>query len=95
MQDADVAIELEGLMLAPELDHDSTKENISQLIVMGRYSLADVSGDLEFSTDLFGDEEPEQQLEIRASRKSQNLTQEIELSPVNKSVVLNTALLST
>jgi hypothetical protein len=85
LQDANGAIYLDGLMLAPELDHDAAQEKISQLIVMGRYSLAESMGELKFSTNLFGVSAEEKLLEIKALEKSKNLTQEFRLSPDNTS----------
>lgn len=83
LQDTRGAIYLDGLMLVPELDHDSAQEHISQLIVMGRYSLAESTGELQFSTDLFGHSCEEKLLEIKASKKTKNLSQEIKLTPDN------------
>ena len=92
LQDTRGAIYLDGLMLAPELDHESSKENMSQLIVMERYSLAESVGELQFSTNLFGESSDEKLLKIRASKKSKSLSQEFKLTPENPSEKLEETL---
>ncbi len=81
LQDANEALWLQGIMLAPELDHHTETENISQLIVMGKFSLTDSSGELRFAVDLFGNRDAERQLEVRASRKARGITQDLRLTP--------------
>ena len=82
-----------GLMLSPELDHDSIQENISQVIVMGKFNLDDLLGEMSFKVGLFGTAPEEQKIEVVAMRKSDNITQQIELFPGKVSSSLMSALL--
>ena len=84
--------ELLGMMLSPELSHDTHEEHISQIIVMGKYSIAKQSGELRFHTDLFGADEEERELTISAKRKTHQIEQEFILSDARTTVVLDSEL---
>ncbi|MCG8412989.1 MAG: hypothetical protein MI746_02120 [Pseudomonadales bacterium] len=84
--------ELLGLMLSPELDHDSVRENVSQVVVMGKFDVSESQGELVFTTDLFGSTSDEQKLEIAAKRKVKKLVQEVELTPERRSFTLLPAI---
>lgn len=84
--------ELLGLMLSPELDHESTEENISQVVVMGKFDVGELQGKLRFKANLFGVTSEEQSLKISAKRKADNLVQELVLTPDNASISLMIAL---
>lgn len=72
---------LEGIMLSPVPEHESTDGSFSQLTVMGRFSLNGTPGDLRFEVQLFGDEPGEQTLKITATRKSDGQEQVLNLTP--------------
>jgi len=84
--------ELLGMMLSPELSHDTREEHISQIIVMGKFSIAEQSGELRFHTDLFGTEAEERELTISAKRKTHQIEQEFILSDATTTTVLNAEL---
>lgn len=72
---------LRGIMLSPVVPHDSPEEAVSQLIVMGRFSLADARVSLRFQVDLFGPQPKGQLLKITVTRKSDSREQNFELTP--------------
>ncbi len=92
LSDAETEFTLQGLMLSPELDHHSAKEKLSQIVVLGKYSVPETVGDLYFETNLFGKYPDEKKLEIKASRKSSNLSQELVLTPGNTVELLDAEL---
>ena len=73
---------LEGIMLSPVVSHGSPEEPISQLTVMGRYSLSGLNSALRFQVDLFGTQSDEQLMEITATRNAKNQKYAFELTPV-------------
>ncbi|XPF93970.1 hypothetical protein ACM9HF_18455 [Colwellia sp. RE-S-Sl-9] len=77
---------LQDMLLSPVVSHQSSKSPVSQLIVMGRYSLADPFSQLEYEVDLFGTEPTEQLLEVTATRKSDQKKQLIKLTVKGSSI---------
>jgi len=49
-------LHLDGIMLSPVPEHDSTDGSFSQLTVMGRFSLNGTLDTLKFQVQLYGDE---------------------------------------
>jgi hypothetical protein len=72
---------LQGIMLSPEVPHDAVGESLSQLIVMGRFSLAGGKGELRFQSSLFGTQSTEQLLKMTVTRKSDNQEHVFDLTP--------------
>ncbi len=79
---------LQGIMLSPVVPHDAPKASISQLTVMGRFTLVDPDSALRFHTGLYGKRAAEQALEITATRRSVNQKHVFELTPKASEVVL-------
>ena len=74
------------MLISPVVSHQSSKSPVSQLIVMGRYSLADPFSQLEYEVDLFGTDPTEQLFEITATRKSDQKKQLIKLTVKDSSI---------
>lgn len=79
---------LEGTMLSPELSHDSSSQSITQLTILGRFSLAGAEGQLHFESKLFGQSMEEHSLKMTVSNKSENRVEEMILTPEKSSAVL-------
>ena len=77
---------LEDMMLSPVVSHQSPNAPVSQLIVMGRYSLGDPLSSLEYQVDLFGTAPTEQLFEITATRKSDHKKKLVKLTAKDSSV---------
>ena len=79
---------MQGILLSPVVPHDAPKDSISQLTVMGRFTLVDPESALRFHTGLYGKQVAEQSLEITATRKSANQEHVFELTPKASAVEL-------
>jgi hypothetical protein len=75
-------------MLSPVVPHDAPEEPLSQLIVMGRFSLAGTKGELRFQSSLFGKQASERLLKITVTRKSDNQKHVFELTPATPAGML-------
>ena len=75
---------LTGLMLSAEVNEHQVPAvpggAVSQVIVMGRYSLSDAVGAIHFEVGLFGDRPNEQQMEIAATRIADHRNEVLELT---------------
>lgn len=76
-------LSLHGLMLSPVTPHHSPKSPASQIIVMGRFTLAELKSTLQYKINLFGTTPPEQLLEITATKKADGKEQKFTLSAKN------------
>jgi len=78
---------LMGLMLSPVTGDSPVRDlpagAVSQIVVMGRYSLSDAVGAIHFDVGLFGDRPDEQQLEIAATRIADHRNEVLELTLEN------------
>jgi hypothetical protein len=81
LSDKEGNLPLQGIMLSPVVPHDAPEDQVSQLIVMGRFSLAGAEGALRFQTGLFGKQSTEQSLKITVTRNSDNHEHVFELTP--------------
>lgn len=81
LQDAKGIRPLEGMMLSPVAPHDDPKASSDQLVVMGRFALADIQSDLQFQVSLFGQQADQQKISITATRKATSDKQKIKLTP--------------
>jgi hypothetical protein len=81
LRDAQGNCSLEGIMLSPVVSHDRLEEPISQLAVMGRFTLNGSDDDLRFHMGLYGKQTAEQQLEMTATRIRDNSEKVFELTP--------------
>ena len=72
---------LQGLIVSLASSHHDSKKNSKQLIVMGRFLLAEEYRDLAFNVGIFGEETKEQVLEITAKSRQNNLKQVFALTP--------------
>jgi hypothetical protein len=88
LKDNNGKLVLEDIMLSPVTSHQYPKAPVSQLIVMGRYSLADPLSPLDYKIETFGSAPTEQLLEITATRKSDQKKILAKLSSKNSSVLL-------
>jgi hypothetical protein len=79
---------LEDMILSPVHSHQSPTSPASQLIVMGRYDVADPLSALEYEIKLFGTAATEQLLEITATRKGDHKKKLAKLTVKDSSVTL-------
>ena len=63
-------ISLEGIMLSPEVSHDSSDTSISQLIILGKFSVHQPNQQLIYTNNLYGKNIGEQMITITATRQS-------------------------
>jgi hypothetical protein len=73
---------LQGIMLSPVALHDSSGESLSQITVMGRFTVDNAISDLRFHIGLYGRQATEQSLEITATRALDRQKSIFELTPV-------------
>jgi hypothetical protein len=76
---------LQGILLSPVAPHGSTGQSMSQLTVMGRFTLTDSADALLFDIGLYGTQAAEQVLEITATRTRHNQKTIFELTPAASS----------
>ncbi len=88
LNDKEGSLSLQGIMLSPVVPHDAPEEPLSQLIVMGRFSLAGTKGELRFQSGLFGKQASERLLKITVTRKSDNQKHVFELTPATPAGML-------
>ncbi len=93
LSDQSGALLLEGLMLSPEVDHDSDPEHVSQVVVLGKFRYRESSERLSFSNDLFGDDHSEKEFKMSARRKPNKIEQLFVLVPDGSSQELLVELL--
>lgn len=97
LSDGDKNLLLAGIMLSPEVSHNTSLPVLAQLTVMGKFEIADASGELQIHVGLFGQQAAEQSLKITATRKADNRKNELILTPAAPAgqllpVVLNARL---
>ena len=63
-------ISLEGIMLSPEVSHDSSDTSISQLVILGKFSVHQPNQQLIYTNNLYGKNISEQMITITATRQS-------------------------
>ena len=85
--DAQKAVALEEVVLSPVVPHGATDESVSQLAVMGRFTLKDSATALWFSVGLYGRRAAERALEMTATRKHDNQKAVFELTPAASAAV--------
>ena len=85
LKDENGPLALQGIMLSPVTSHHSPS---SQLVVMGRFTLARADSALEYQVSLFGKGEHEDTLAITATRKGKSDKHTFELSEKNSKVSL-------
>ena len=61
---------LEGIMLSPEVSHDSSDTSISQLVILGKFSVHQSNQQLIYTNNLYGKNIREQMITITATRQS-------------------------
>ncbi len=78
---------LQGMMLSPVTSHHistpSDDSTASQIVIMGRFSLADDSENLQYQVSLFGNSSDEKLMKITATHEKHGKTQAFELTPEN------------
>ena len=79
---------LEGVMLSPEVAHDTSAGFISQLVVLGRFALVETNRPLRFNNGLYGQHEAEQVVKITATRQADGKKHIFELTPEVSSIDL-------
>ena len=72
---------LQGLIISLAHSHSDKQAPVSQLIVMGRFLLADSYHGLSFNVDIYGESQNEQLLEITARSKQDKLRHVFALTP--------------
>ncbi len=92
LRDAVGPLALEGILLSPEVPHDSGTEFVTQLTVMGRFSLNQPTSPMEFSIGLYGVHDDEQRMEITGTRMTHEQVNILVLTPENSSGTIFPAL---
>ena len=72
---------LVDILLSPVQDHHSKSDGFSQLTVMGRFNLKNLSDSFELKADLFGTTAKEKALKITMKRASDKLIQVVQITP--------------
>lgn len=80
LQDENQRFPLEGLMFSLADSHHNQTALAKQLIVMGRFALSDNYQTLRFTMGIFGEQDPERGMEIRATDKTLALNNTFTLS---------------
>ena len=88
LSDNEGNIPLEGVMLSPEVAHDTSAGFISQLVVLGRFALVETNRPLRFNNGLYGQQEAEQVVKITATRQPDEKKHIFELTPEVSSINL-------
>ena len=88
LSDNEGNIPLEGVMLSPEVAHNTSEEFISQLVVLGRFALVETNRPLRFHNGLYGQQEAEQVVKITATRQPDGKKYIFELTPEVSSIDL-------
>jgi len=78
--DRDKSSYLEDILLSPVQSHHSHDNHFSQLTVMGKFKLKDLSDSFKLKADLFGTNTKEQTLKIAIIRAKDQFEKTIELS---------------
>ncbi|MCB1688363.1 MAG: hypothetical protein KDI33_07755 [Halioglobus sp.] len=81
LSDAEGTLALREVLLSPVAQHDTSEESISQLTIMGRFSLNDIASPLRIEIGLYGKGVTEQSLEIAATRSYDRRRDIFELTP--------------
>jgi hypothetical protein len=74
---------LKGIMLSPVVPHGPEGDAISQLAVMGRFTLNEPASALRFTIGLYGMQTAERRLEITATRSQDKQKAVFELTPAS------------
>lgn len=74
-------LELQGLLLSPVKSHSAPNEPSNQIVIMGKFELAENTNDLQFKLGLFGQSSTEQAFKITAKNKVKGLEQVATLTP--------------
>lgn len=69
------------VLLSPVQNHHSTDDHFTQLTVMGKFNLKNLTDSFKLKADLFGNTVDEQVLKITLIRAKDNLKQVIQLTP--------------
>lgn len=77
----DDARPLQGMMLSPVAPHNNPMAATDQLIIMGRFLLANTESDFSFHLDLFGTEETEKQQKMTFTFKEKSLKNKVTFTP--------------
>jgi len=94
LSDATGVLSLEGIMLSPEVAHNTDFEFVTQLTVLGRFTLNQSSSPMEFSIGLFGVHSGEQTMEITGTRTVSEQAHVLVLTPEHSAGTLFPALAS-
>ena len=78
----------EGVMLSPELTHESKIESIRQITILRRFSLDESEGLLYFENGLYGESELEHSVKMTATRAIDKRENEFVLTPIDSSAVV-------
>jgi len=72
---------LQGIKLKRAMANDVSKNNGSQLIITGRFSLKQAHSSFDISIDMFGDKQNEKKVDMVITRMSDNKTQSFSITP--------------
>ena len=80
---------LQGIMLNPETPHDSPNSPAPNIVVLGKFLPIETQSQLDFNIDIYANNLALPSIEITASRKSEGLSQVIEISAAHPAATLN------
>jgi|GEM_PF-797089 len=81
--DKDQSIELVDVLLSPVQPHHSTDQHFTQLTVMGKFKLDDLSESIKLKINLYGTAEDEQRLKVTLIRAEDHIEQTMQFNPTS------------
>ncbi len=87
LSDRESRYSLESAMLSPVIPHgvNAATTTLTQVVVMGRFSVSNANSQLRFTADVFGHTDVERSLLITAIRKSDQYRHQMTLTPEHSS----------
>ena len=79
--DKDTSSILVDILLSPVQDHHSKSDTFTQITVLGKFNLTNLSDSFELKANLFGTTIKEKVLKITMKRAKDNLKQVVQLTP--------------
>lgn len=88
LSDTGASLVLQGIMLSPVAQHDTSLQLISHLTIMGRFTLNDPASALRFEVGLYGLDAIERSLEITATSSQDHRKSTFQLTPAEPASLL-------
>ncbi|GAB2676449.1 hypothetical protein [Aliiglaciecola aliphaticivorans] len=88
LSDSQQSFSLESLLLSPVADHHDKTQSLTQLIIMGKYTIKNATDKLIFHVDIYGKDSGEKNIEVTAKRDAKRQKHTFELTPKASSAIL-------